>query len=267
MNEVSSREELKEYCLRKLGVPLLEINVAEEQIEDCIDDTLQLWRERCFDGYERLYLKYEVTQDDKDRYNFNKDTKVSDGLNFQETSGGWLQVPENIIGINGIWRLDRSRFIDIFGYGFAYHFFLDNGYHFYSNDLIYYTMTYQYLETLDFVLNNEKPVRYNKTKNKLYIDTDWNEIDVGTFFIIECFAALDPEEYKKIYNERFVKAYATALIKRQWGSNLRKFTGISMPGGVQYNADAIFQDANEEIRQLTDEMKNTWEIMPLDMIG
>lgn len=267
MSVVTSREELKDYCLRRLGKPLLEINVAEEQIDDCIDDTIQLWNERCYDGYERLYLKYQVTQDDKDRYNFNTDTQVSDGLNFQESLGGWLQVPENIIGVHKVWRLDRSRFIDIFGYGFAYHFFLDNGYNFYSHDLIYYSMTYQYLETLDWVLNNEKPIRYNKTKNRLYIDTDWNEISTDTFFIIECFAALDPEDYKKIYNERFVKHYATALIKRQWGSNLRKFVNISMPGGVQYNADAIYQDAIEELRELKDEMKTTWELPPLDMVG
>lgn len=267
MNVLQSREELKEYCLRKLGKPLLEINVAEEQIEDCIDDTLQLWQERCFDGYERVYLKYQVTQDDRERYSYNTDVKVSDGLNFEESVGGWLQMPDLVIGIDKVWKFTRNRFIDIFGYGFAYHFFLDSGYNFYSQDLLNYTMVFQYLETIDFLLNNEKPIRYNKTKNRLYIDTDWAETRAGDFFIIECYRALDPEEYKKIYNERFIKQYCTALIKKQWGANLRKFIGVSMPGGVQYNADAIYQDAVEELRELKDEMKTTWEIMPLDMVG
>jgi len=267
MAVVKTREELKDYCLRRLGAPLLEINVAPEQIEDCIDDTIQLWQERCYDGYERTFLKYQITQEDKDRFNFNEDVKVSDGLNFEEGLGGYLIVPDHIIGIEKIWKFSGKRFIDMFGYGLGYHFFMDSGYNFHSRDLTNYVITFEYLETIDWILNNEIPIRYNKTKNKLYIDVDWNEYKVGDYLLIECFRALDPEQHKKIYNERFVKSYATALIKRQWGANLRKFSNVSLPGNIQYNADAIYQDAVEELRELKDEMKNTWETIPLDMIG
>lgn len=267
MARVKSRKDLKEYCLRKLGKPLLEINVSDSQIEDCIDDTIQLWNERCFDGYERVYLKYQITDEDKDKYSFNKNSNVSDGLNFEEGLGGSLTIPDHIIGIDKVWKINRTRFLDIFGYGLGYHFFLDQGFNFYSTDLLHYSIVFQYLETIEHVLNSEIPIRFNKTKNKLYIDVNWNEFNVGDFIIIECYRALNPEEHTKIYDERFVKNYCTSLIKKQWGSNLRKFVGISMPGGIQYNGDQIFQDALQELSDLKEEMRSTWEVMPLDMVG
>ena len=275
MAKPSSRSELKEYCLRKLGKPVIEINVDDDQIEDLIDDTIQLFNERVYDGVERVYLKYKLTQDDidngRDRNITTQKTDTNAGstpasrtLDFEE-GRGYLTVPDHIIGIQGVQPIANTYVNSMFG--FRYQFFLNDFYNFYSFDILNLEMTMQYIETLEFLVEGKKPIRYNKTQNRLYIDLDWNRVAVNDYVVIDCYRALDPTEFTKIYNERFIKEYLTSLIKRQWGQNLIKFTGIKMPGGVEFNGRQIYDDALAELEKIESKMLSTYETPPLDFVG
>ena len=275
MAKPSSRSQLKEYCLRKLGKPVIEINVDEDQIEDLIDDTIQLFNERVYDGVERVYLKYKITQDDIDNgSDRNTTTSASDTnlgatpaaktLNFEE-GRGYLTVPDHIIGIQGILPISNTYVNNMFG--FRYQFFLNDFYNFYAYDILNLEMTMQYIQTLEFLLEGQKPIRYNKVQNRLYLDVDWNRVAVNDYIVIDCYRALDPNDFTKIYNERFVKEYLTSLIKKQWGQNLIKFTGIKMPGGVEFNGRQIYDDALAELEKLESKMLSTYELPPLDFVG
>lgn len=275
MAKPSSRSELKEYCLRKLGKPVIEINVDEDQVEDLIDDTIQLFNERVYDGVERVYLKYKITQDDIDNgSDRNTTTSASDTnlgatpaaktLNFEE-GRGYLTVPDHIIGIQGILPISNTYVNNMFG--FRYQFFLNDFYNFYAYDILNLEMTMQYIQTLEFLLEGQKPIRYNKVQNRLYLDVDWNRVAVNDYIVIDCYRALDPTTFTKIYNERFVKEYLTSLIKKQWGQNLIKFTGIKMPGGVEFNGRQLYDDALAELEKLESKMLSTYELPPLDFVG
>jgi len=275
MAKPSSRSQLKEYCLRKLGKPVIEINVDDDQIEDLIDDTIQLFNERVYDGVERVYLKYKITQDDIDNgSDRNITTSASDTnlgatpaaktLNFEE-GRGYLTVPDHIIGIQGILPISNTYVNNMFG--FRYQFFLNDFYNFYAYDILNLEMTMQYIQTLEFLLEGQKPIRYNKVQNKLYLDVDWNRVAVNDYIVIDCYRALDPNDFTKIYNERFVKEYLTSLIKKQWGQNLIKFTGIKMPGGVEFNGRQLYDDALAELEKLESKMLSTYELPPLDFVG
>ena len=275
MAKPSSRSQLKEYCLRKLGKPVIEINVDDDQIEDLIDDTIQLFNERVYDGVERVYLKYKITQDDidngSDRNTTSSATDTNLGatpaaktLNFEE-GRGYLTVPDHIIGIQGILPISNTYVNNMFG--FRYQFFLNDFYNFYAYDILNLEMTMQYIQTLEFLLEGQKPIRYNKVQNKLYLDVDWNRVAVNDYIVIDCYRALDPNDFTKIYNERFVKEYLTSLIKKQWGQNLIKFTGIKMPGGVEFNGRQIYDDALAELEKLESKMLSTYELPPLDFVG
>jgi hypothetical protein len=265
MAEPSSRAQLKEYCLRKLGKPVIEINVDDDQIEDLIDDTLQLYRERSYDGVERVYLKYKLTSQDIANAKAYTSTTYPSGLSFSEASGGFLTMPDHILGVQGIFKISNAYVNNMFG--FRYQFFLNDFYNFYAYDLLNYYITMTYLETLDFMLEGNKSIRFHKTQNRLTIDLDWSRVQPNDWLVIECFRALDPTQFTKIYNEIFVKKHLTSTIKRQWGQNLIKFEGIQMPGGVTFNGRQIYDDAIEELRELEEKMSSTYELPPLDMIG
>ena len=275
MAKPSSRTELKEYSLRKLGKPVIEINVDDDQIEDLIDDTIQLFNERVYDGCERVYLKYKLTQEDLDngkkRSTISQKSDTNAGatpasrtLDFEE-GRGYLTVPDHVIGIMGIHPVSNSHVNNMFG--FRYQFFLNDFYNFYAYDILNLEMTMQYLETLEFLLEGKKPIRYNKIQNRLYLDIDWGRVAAGDYIVIDCYRALDPDTFTKLYNERFVKEYLTSLIKKQWGQNLIKFTGIKMPGGVEFNGRQLYDDAVAELDKLESKMLSTYELPPLDLVG
>ncbi len=273
MAKPSSRSQLKEYCLRKLGKPVIEVNVDDDQIEDLIDDTIQLYKERAYGGMERMYLKYKLTQEDIDNgkkrniTTSQTDTNESDNsrtLNFEE-GRGYLTVPDHVIGVQGIFKVSNAFVNNMFG--FRYQFFLNDFYNFYSYDIMNYYMVLTYLETLDFMLEGNKDIRFNKVSNRLYVDLDWGMQSVGDFIVIDCYRALDPTTFTKLYNEIWVKKYLTALIKKQWGQNLIKFEGIQMPGGVTFNGRQFYDDAESEIEKLYGELLSTYELPPLDMVG
>lgn len=281
MAKPSSRTELKEYCLRQLGKPVIEINVDDDQIEDLIDDTIQLFNERAYNGVERMYLKYKLTEEDIKNGggesgspgrnttttatdNNAGDTPTSRTLNFEE-GRGYLTLPDHIIGVEGIKKVSNSMVNNMFG--FRYQFFLNDFYNFYSYDILNMEITLQYLETLDFLIEGNKDIRYNKVQNRLFIDIDWDLAQKDDYVIIDCYRALDPNDFTKIYNEIFVKKYLTSLIKKQWGQNLIKFQGIKMPGGVEFNGRQLYDDAVQEIQALEDKMTTTYELPPLDFVG
>jgi len=281
MAKPTTKQGLIDYCLRQLGAPVLEINVADEQIDDLVDDTIQYFNERHYDGVEKMYLKYKITQDDIDRGRATGTTGVGivtttgtstniSGVgtitsNFYENSN-FIQVPNSVIGIEKIFKFDTST-ISGGMFSIKYQLFLNDLYYFSSVDLLSYAMTKSYLEDIDFLLTTEKQVRFNKRQDRLYLDIDWGAQSKDTYLVLECYRALDPESFSQVYNDSFVKKYLTALIKKQWGQNLIKFQGVKLPGGIELNGRAIFEDGQRELEDIKQRMTSEYELPPLDCIG
>ena len=280
MGNPRSRGALINYSLRKLGAPVLEINIEDDQIHDLVDDTLQWYYERHYEGIERMYLKYKITQDDIDRGT----AKGTDGVgivtttgittttsnylvtsNFYETSN-FLAIPEHVRGINKIFKFDSSS-ISGGMFSIKYQLFLNDLYYFNSVNLLQYAMTKTYLEDIDHLLTTEKQIRFNQRQDRLYLDIDWGAQQVDEFIVIDCFRALDPEQYKQIYNDPFVKRYFVASLKKQWGQNLIKFRGTKLPGGIELNGREIYEDGMRELQAIRDRMAQDYEMPPLDFIG
>ena len=281
MAQPASRSDLINYCKRQLGAPVLEINVADEQIDDLIDDALQYFQERHFDGVVQTYLKYKITQGDIDRGRTRGDNKTVgivtttadstiDGstvtFSFEENSN-YLQVPPQVIGINKIFRYDGSQTVTNNMFSVKYQMFLNDMYYFSSTEILTYAMTKRYLEDMDFALNTEKQIRFNQRQDRLYLDVDWSDVTKDDYLIIDCYRLLDPNDFSRVWNDSFLKRYVTQLIKRQWGQNLLKFQGVKLPGGIELNGRQIYDDAQKELDVIREIMSNTYELPPLDMIG
>tara|TARA_B100000686_G_C16637859_1_gene888326 strand:- start:295 stop:1131 length:837 start_codon:yes stop_codon:yes gene_type:complete len=278
MAKPSNREELVDYCLRKLGAPVLEINVDDDQVDDLVDDALQLFNERHFDGVERMYLKYKITQDDINRGSAKgtsgngivstaatstASTPVT--YNWYETSN-YLQVPESVLGVEKIFRFDTST-ISGGMFSIKYQLFLNDLYHFNSVELLQYAMTKTYLEDIDFLLTADKQIRFNKRQDRLYLDIDWGSETVDNWIILDCYRALDMAACGGCWNDFFLKKYLTSLIKRQWGQNLIKFRGTKLPGGIELNGREIYDDAEKELETIISKMSTDYELPPYDFIG
>jgi len=278
MAKPSTRQGLIDYCLRKLGAPVLEINVDDEQIDDLVDDAIQYFNERHFDGVEKMYLKYKITSDDvargraqgTDGVGIVTTTGTSTGIaattfNFYETSN-FIQVPDSVIGIERIFKFDTSS-ISGGMFSIKYQLFLNDLYYFNSVELLQYSMVKSYLEDIDFLLTTDKQVRFNKRQDRLYLDIDWGSQVANEFIVIECYRALDPASFTQIYNDSFLKKYLTSLIKRQWGQNLIKFNGVKLPGGIELNGRQLYEDAEKELEDIKQRMTMEYELPPLDFIG
>ena len=277
---IANRNDFKDYCLRRLGAPVLEINVSHEQIEDLIDDGIQLYQERHFDGVERMYLKYKITQDDIDRGT----AKNTDGVGIVTTTAtsansgagtftsswyetsNFLQIPESVVGIEKIFKFDTSS-ISGGMFSIKYQLFLNDLYYFNSVELLQYAMTKSYLEDIDHLLTTDKQIRFNKRQSRLYLDIDWGAESVGNWLVLDCYRALDPNSFTQVYNDSFLKLYLTALIKRQWGQNMSKFKGVKLPGGIEMNGSEIYSEAVRELDGLRGRMSSEFEIPPYDFIG
>ena len=270
-----NRGQLINYGLRQLGAPVLEINLDDDQLHDAVDDSVQIYQERHYDGIERMFLKYKITQDDIDRGT----AKGTDGVgivtttgiqtsnvtvsnNFYETSN-FLSVPENILGVHKIFKFDSSS-ISGGMFSIKYQLFLNDLYYFNSVNLLQFAMTKTYLEDIDHLLTTEKQIRFNQRQDRLYLDIDWGSETVGNFIVIDCLRAIDTEQ---IYNDPFVKRYFTALIKKQWGANLLKFRGTKLPGGIELNGREIYDEGVRELQALRDRSSMDYEMPPLDFIG
>jgi hypothetical protein len=279
MAQPSTRQELIDYCKRKLGYPVLEINVADEQIEDLVDDAVQFFQERHFDGVYQTYLKYKITADDINRgkatttsgvgistITVNEQVGLTTSFVYNET-GNYLPVPNSVIGVNKIFHFDGANSITNNMFSVKYQLFLNDIYYWGSTELLTYAMVKTYLEDIEFLLTTQKQIRFNKRQDRLYVDIDWSGVREGTYLVIDCFRTLDPSQYSKVWNDSFLKPYLTALIKRQWGQNLIKFQGVKLPGGVELNGRQFYEDAQREIDIIMERMSNTYELPPMDMIG
>jgi len=287
MAQPSTRQELIDYCLRQLGAPVLEINVAEEQIQDLVDDAIQFFQERHFDGVTQVYLKYKVTQEDVDRGKARPpgapnaessvgiaSTSVTTNIVGNPTTftyyenSNYLQIPPSIIGINKVFQYDDAQSVSSANmFSFKYQLFLNDIYYWGNTDILSYSMAMSYLETLNFLLNTHKQIRFNQRQDRMYLDVDWSQLRVGEFLIIDCWRAMDPNDYPRVWNDSFLKPYLTALIKRQWGQNLIKFQGVKLPGGIEFNGRQLYDDAQTELDKIQEKMLSTYEIPPLDLIG
>ena len=279
MAQPSSRDGLIDYAKRQLGFPVLEINVADEQFSDLLDDAVQVFHERHYDGMVRMYLKYKVTQDDIDRgqarggnstLGITTTTTTSTvGLSTTfdlEENQNYIQIPPSVIGINQIFKTRSDTVYDGL-FNIRYQLFLNDLYAFGSIDLLQYSMVQTKLEDITFLLNPNMRYRFNIRQDRLYIDADWAQINVGDYFVIDCFRILDPDDFTRVYNDPFLKRYFTALCKKQWGQNLIKFQGVQLPGGIQLNGRQIYDDGVAELAEIRAKMASDYEMPPLDMIG
>ena len=279
MAQPSSRDGLIDYAKRQLGFPVLEINVADEQFSDLLDDAVQVYQERHYDGIMRMYLKYEVTEDDVDRgrargggtsLGISTTTTTSTvGLSTTfdlEENQNYIQMPPSVIGVNQIFKIRSDTVYDGL-FNIRYQLFLNDLYAFGSIDLLQYSMVQTYLEDITFLLNPDMRFRFNIRQDRLYIDGDFNVINAGDYFVIDCFRILDPDDFTRVYNDPFLKRYFTALCKKQWGQNLIKFQGVQLPGGIQLNGRQIYDDGVKELDEIRAKMSSDYEMPPLDMIG
>ena len=320
MTAPASRQNLIDYCLRRLGHPVIEINIDDDQIEDRIDDALQFWREYHFDGTELTYLKAEITPSTMTLASFvgtlftvgetltgqssgatakvlSKTSSTSIKIDVltgtftggETVTGGtsgisgalaasnpvslgvidnkYFEISDSVIGITRVFPFsNRANGMNMFD--IRYQILLNDMYSLMSTDLIYYSQVKTQLELINQLLVGQKPIRYNRHMNRLYVDMDW-EADgvVGDYMIVECYRILDPDTFTDVYNDMFLKRYATALIKRQWGENLKKFAGVQLPGGVTLNGVVIYQEAIDEITNLESEMQSKYEIPPEFITG
>ena len=283
MSKPASRQELIDYSLRRLGEPVVEINVADEQIDDLVDDALQYFQERHFDGVERMYLKYKLTEDDINRG--QAEVGGTNTLGITTTSGisttvsgmstmtnsfygtsNFIQVPDSVIGIEKVFKFDSSTLSDGM-FSIKYQLFLNDLYQFNSIELLQYSMVKTYLEDIDFLLTTDKQIRFNKRQGRLYLDIDWGSEEKDNYLIIDCYRILDPNTFTGVYNDSFLKKYVTALIKRQWGQNLLKFRGTRLPGGVKLNGRELYEDAERELEDIKQRMTQEYELPPYDFIG
>ena len=309
MARPNTRASFKEYCLRSLGKPVIDINVDEDQVEDRIDEAVQYFSQYHTDGVERMYLKYKVTAEDKVRLRKNKDFNViepgtyadnielvdatntnlggdqpskgdlikEDGTpihledsNIVETTyqenQNYLVIPEAVLSVINVFPLSDRANLNMFDV--RYQLRLNDLYDFSSTSIIHYELTMRHLDFLDHILVGEKPIRFNTLSNRLYIDMDWQEdIDADEYLIIECYRQLDPTQHTRMFDDMYLKRYATALIKRQWGQNLSKFNGTAMLGGVTLNGPELFSTAISEQQKLEEEIRLNFEEPPHIMQG
>jgi hypothetical protein len=245
MANPNTRQELIDYALRRLGAPVIEINIDDDQIEDRVDDALQFYQEYHSDATMRVYLKHQITAAD--------------------VTNKYITLNDNILYVKRVFPIgDSQSSINMFSVKYQMH--LNDLYDLsYVGDLMYYEMVQQYVSLLDMKLNgNGEFVRFNRHMNQLHLDLDWeSDVKENDYVIVECMRIVDPSTYSDVYNDMFLKQYVTALIKQQWGANLIKFEGMQLPGGVTLNGRQLFDDATEEISQIREQMQLNYE-MPVD---
>jgi hypothetical protein len=243
----STRSELKEYALRKLGKPVIEINVDDDQLEDRVDEALKYYQDYHFDGTERTFLKHAVTAEDK--------------------TNSYITITDSkTIGIVNIFDIgDATSTNNLFN--IKYQISLNDLYDLSSRDMVPYFMNMMNLRHIEEMLVGKQPIRYNRHQNILHVDMDWGKVAVGDYMIAEVYKIIDPETYPDVYGDRWLLRYVTALVKIQWGSNLSKFVGMQLPGGVQFNGEQILQQGMEEKNHLEEEMISSYSLPVSDMTG
>jgi hypothetical protein len=270
MANPSTRETLKQYALRTLGKPVIEINVDDDQLEDRIDEALQYFAQYHYDGIVRTYLKYKLTAADKTRLsaiNPSSETATQSGVSTTwYEDNNYLVTPSSVISVINIFPFSDKGNLNLFDV--RYQLRLNDLYDFSSTSVINYDVVLRHLDFLDHILVGEKPLRFNQHQNRLYIDMDWtNDLDTNEYLVIECYRKLDPASYTDVWNDIYLKRYTTALFKKQWGANLSKFNGVTMIGGVSLNGQQIYSEALADIEKLEQEIRSSYELNPAMMIG
>lgn len=247
MAKPTTREDFKEYCLRKLGKPVLEINVDDTQVEDRIDEALAYYHDYHFDGTEKVYLAHSVTEEDK--------------------TNKYITIPEAVIGIINIFDVGDSYSTNNL-FNIRYQIALNDLFAFNYGPFAPYYMALQNVALAEELFVGRQSLRYNRHVNKLYIDMDWQaKVVTGEYIIIEAYQKVDPDTYSDVWGDRWLQRYATALIKKQWGDNLKKFEGLQMPGGLTFNGQKIWDEATDELTALEAEMISSYSLPVSDMIG
>lgn len=245
---ISTRQQLIDYCLRRLGSPVIQINVDEMQLEDRIDDAIQFFTEYHFDGVEQLFLPHEITQDDWDNQ--------------------YITIPPAVISVTGVVPVSGKASGSLNPFDVQYQMRLNQLYNFSNMSIIHYDMMQSYLSLLRFEFNSNPRIQFNRHQQQLHLNVDWRrEVSVGDWLIIECYRVLDPNTYPAVWDDRFLKLYATALIKKQWGANLKKFQGVQLPGGVTLDGNAIYSEADTECQKIEEEMQLRYELPPNFLVG
>lgn len=243
----TSRSEFKEYCLRKLGKPVLEINVDDDQVEDRIDESLKYYYDYHFDGSERIYYRHQITSTDK--------------------TNKYITLPENIIGAVRVFSIGDPSIRNDDLFNIRYQIALNDLYTLTSVSMIPYFMVREHLALIQEMLVGQQAIRYNRHINKLYVDVDWGLYNTGEYLLVEAYQIVDPDVYTDAWGDRWLQEYCTQKIKYQWGTNLTKFTGLQLPGGVQFNGEKILDDAEKAIEKLEQEMITSYSLPVMDMIG
>ena len=243
----TTKATFKEYCLRKLGKPVIEINVDDDQVDDRIDEAIRYWYDYHFDGSEKIYYKHAITETD--------------------VTNKYITLPENIIGAVSIFSMGDPSISSDDLFNIRYQIALNDIYTLTNVSLVPYYMVMEHLALMTELLVGKQPIRYSRHKDRLRVDMDWNTVAVGSFLLVEAYEVVDPETYTDAYNDRWLQNYATTLIKEQWGSNLTKFTGMTLPGGVQFNGEKIYNDAVDARTKMEQEMISSYSLPVLDMIG
>jgi hypothetical protein len=246
MANVTSRKQLIDYCLRRLGAPVINIEVDDDQVDDRVDDALIFYQKYHYDGTERLYMKYQITQEDFDRK--------------------YIEMPTNIASVVQIFPMGMMNQASI--WDVRYQMALSDLYYFGSIDLNGFATVKMHMEMMQQLLSPEKSFQFNKSVGKIVINTDWVQyLPVGTWILLECYAIIDPEANVAVYNDPNLKDYVTALIKEQWGQNLSKFQGVAMVGGVQFDGVRILSEAKKEIEEIENEIISSNQQPPDFLIG
>lgn len=247
MANPASRQQLKEYCLRRLGEPVVDVNVDDEQLEDRIDDALKFYQDYHYDGTERIFLKHQITAADK--------------------TNKYIEINDNIIGVIRVFDIgDSLNSSNLFNIRYQIH--LNDLFDFTSSTYVPYVTAMRHVEQLEEIFVGKKPIRFNRHQNRLHIEMDWEtDVLVDEYIIVEAYRILDPNTYTDVYGDRWLREYTTQLFKRQWGENLKKFEGMQLPGGLQFNGQQIWSEAEEAILRMESEVTTNYGGIVMDLTG
>jgi hypothetical protein len=242
----TTRDGFKQLCLRQLGAPVIDINVSEEQVDDCVDLALRYWQDYHMDGTDKQYYKYKITS--------------------QDIINKYITIPENIIGVINLFPIgDALNTANMFS--IRYQIALNDLYTLTNVSLVPYYMALTHVRLIEEILVGKQMLRYNRHMNRCYIDMDWTKLQTDYYLILECYGVVDPDTYPDVWKDWWITRYTTALIKKQWGNNLKKFTGMMLPGGVQFSGQQIYDEAVQEIQDLEANMINSFSLPVADLIG
>jgi hypothetical protein len=242
----ATRADFKEYCLRKLGKPVLEINISDDQAEDRIDQALKLYWDYHYDGVDKVYYPHPITATD--------------------ITNKYITLPSNIIGAVSVFDFGTYYGINNM-FNIRYQMALNDLYTFTTPSLVPYYMAMQHLQFIESILVGKVPIRYNRKNNKLYLDMDFSKLSEGDYVLVEAYSLVDPATVTKVWGDYWLSEYATALMMEQWGNNLSKFSDLQLPGGVRYNGDKILERAEAKLASLKEELIINWSEPPSYMIG